>query len=167
MKQIGMKYGLFTGLFYIVVGTLNFMFEFSASSTMAGIATWVITFGITFAIVYVAVKEYREEFGSMSAGQGLKLGVTIGLIAGLIAAVFTFIYTQWLDPDAMTRQMQATMDSMEDRGMSDEEIEAAMSISEKFMDPMFTLPVTIISYTIGGLIKGVISGSILKKDVPV
>jgi len=167
MMQLAKKYGLLAGLVYIIVGLINLMFELSAAGNMAGILLWAIPFFGTFAIVYVAVKEFREENGSLTTGQGVKLGVTIALIAAVLGSVFTLIYTQLIDPEVMTRQMEIMVETWEDQGMSDDQIEQARTWSETLMNPFLAIPFTIIWYVIGGLIKGAISGYKLKQDAPV
>lgn len=164
MKQIGIKYGVIAGFIYIIIGLMNFMFELSAQGGMTGILMWIVSFGLTFAVVYVAVKELREENGSLTTGQGVKLGVMIGLIAALMASAFTIIYTQLIDPNVMMDQMAAIEEGWENQGMSDEQIEQARGFTEPFMNLAFAIPITILTYVIGGLIKGAISGAILKQE---
>ncbi len=164
MKQLGIRYGVFAGFVYIIVGLLNYMFSLSAQGGMAGILMWVVSFGATFAIVYIAVKEFREENGSLTTGEGVKLGVLIGLIAALMASAFTVIYTQLIDPNVMMDQMAAIEEGWENQGMTDEQIEQARGFTEPFMQLTFAIPITILTYVIGGLIKGAISGAILKQE---
>ncbi|RLD18867.1 MAG: hypothetical protein DRI69_09550 [Bacteroidetes bacterium] len=167
MKQLGIRYGLFAGGFYVVVGLINYMFELSTQGSMAGVLLWLVPFAVTFAIVYIAIKEFREENGSLTTGEGVKLGVLIGLVAALLASVFTVIYTQLIDPNVMTDQLAAVVETWEDQGMGDDEIEQALKFTEPFMTLTFAIPATIISYVIGGLIKGSISGAVLKQEAAV
>ncbi len=167
MKQVGIKYGVIVGMFYIIVTTLDFMFGLSTGGIFHAIGLSILNFLITFAIVYVAVKELRDDVNSMTTGVGLKLGITIGLIAGVIASVFTLIYTGWIDPDAMARQMEASAQILEDFGMSEEDIETALERQSEKKSAVRTVGTTILWLALWGLLKGVISGAILKQDPPV
>lgn len=162
-----MKYGMIAGLTYIIVGLVNLMFDLAAKGQMLGILLWLLPFLATFAIIYVAVKELREENGSLTTGQGVKMGVRIALIAAVMASIFTVIYTQLIDPDVLARQMELVEQTWEDQGMSDADIEQARGFTEPFMNPYITVPFTIIWYVLGGLIKGAISGSMLKRDAEI
>ena len=167
MKQLAIKYGVIAGAIYVIVGLVNLMYELSAQGGMMGVALWAVPFVLTFAVVYVAVKEFREENGSLTTGQGVKLGVTIGLIAAIIGSIVTIIYTQLIDPDVMARQLEMLVETWENQGMTDEQIEQAKGWTEPFMKPYFSVPFTIIWYVLGGLIKGAISGAVLKRETTI
>ena len=64
----------------------------------------------------------------------------------------------------MMDQMAAIEEGWENQGMSDEQIEQARGFTEPFMNLAFAIPITILTYVIGGLIKGAISGAILKQE---
>jgi len=165
--QIAKKYGLIAGMVYVIIELIKNMYELWANGGWTSFVLWIIPFMLTFAITYVAVKELREEDGSLTTGKGVKLGVTIGLIAGLLTGVFTLIYTQLIDTNLIARVLEVIEEGLEDQNMEEGQISQTLKIYEVLLNPIMTIPVTVISYVIGGLIKGAISGAILKRDVEV
>ena len=164
MNNPGVKYGLIAGLVYIIFGLINYLFDLSTSNQAMGAVIWLGAFLATFAVTFVACREKRDNSGSITVSEGIKLGVTIALIAGILAGLFTVLYTMVIDPDVMARQLEMVEQQWEEQGMSDEQIEQSRQWVTMFQNPVLTVPFTIIFYVIGGLIKGAISGAILRRD---
>ncbi len=164
MNNPGVKYGLIAGLVYIIIGLINYLFDLSTTNQAMGFVIWLVAFLATFAVVFVACREQRDTAGSISVSEGIKLGVTIALVAGVLAGLFTVLYTKVIDPDVMTRQLEMVEQQWEEQGLSDEQIEQSRKMITMFQNPVLTVPFTIIFYVIGGLIKGAISGAILRRD---
>ena len=164
MKNVGVKYGLICGLVVVIAQLAGNLLEIQSMGRGAGLLSWFLVFAITFALVFAACKEFREENGNITVGEGLKIGVTCGLLAGLIGGVFGILYTQVIDPEFTERMMETMRDAWEEQGMTDEQITQAEKMTSMFVNPIWSVPVAIIWYVIGGLIKGPIAGAILRRS---
>ena len=163
MQKLGIRYGLICSLVYIIGSLVNNLMSSGTPNQMMQFLVNIVMFGVTFYLVYIAIKEWRESEDVMSAGKGLKMGVLIGLIAGVVASVFSLIYWTVIEPDFFEKTLAATEDAYIEQGMSDEQIEQILGVTRKILNPVVLIPITIIWVVFWGLIKGAISGSILKK----
>jgi uncharacterized membrane protein YagU involved in acid resistance len=128
--------------------------------------TGVITIA-TFFVIYYGIKYYRDEVneGLLSLGEAVKMGLFIALVAGIIAALFGLLYNQVIDPGYMESQFEAMREGLEERGLSDEQIEQQMTFMNMLLNnPVLTVAFTIVWTAILGLLKALIAGAILKKE---
>jgi len=167
MQKLGTKYGLICGLVYIIFGMGSILMgDGGQSSPVLGILLGLGILISTFLVIFYGVKEYRDNVngGSLTVGEAVKLGALIALIGGLLAGAFTLLYNYVIDPGYMDRVMDNTREQMEDRGMTDEQIDQAMGWSEMFRSPLLGAAFSIVWYCLWGLVKGLISGAILKQE---
>lgn len=167
MRQTGMKYGLICGLVYIVFNLINTLLGTQTSGNMMmSFLVNIVMFAATFYVIYLGVKEFRDAVnaGTLTIGDGVKLGLMIGLIAGLIAAVFGYIYQTFIDPEMMERILDETRRNLEERGMTDEQVDQALWGAKMMQNPALTAGLSILWITFWGLIKGLIAGAILKRQ---
>lgn len=168
--SITMKWGLITGMVYVIFSLINNMLGlqdaggFSAKAVLSNAAL----FGATLFTIYLGVKEARDTDGGgyMTFGQGFKSGMAISLITALIASVFTFIYLKFIDPGFLDKIMAMTQDQWEKQGMSEEQIEAAQKYSGFMMNAWAFSLIMIVSVLFWGLIKSLIAAAILKNEAP-
>jgi hypothetical protein len=163
--QTGLKYGLITSLLGIIASLILY-------STGSGDPTGSsLQFGVSI-IIYVtglylgfdAFKRGNEGFASL--GELVKVAIFIGLITGGISGVFTYIYMQYIDSDIMTKIFDQQRLVLEDKGLSDKEIDQALEMAKSFMSPKFLIPIQIITSVITLTILGLIVGAIMKKNRP-
>jgi ammonia channel protein AmtB len=153
-RSVGMKYGLFMS----VIAILYFVVMNVAGIDMSeGIGRWG-SFIFYIVLIVLAHKNYKENGnGFMSYGEGMGITFWLALITSVISSVFTYIYIKFIDDSFVKKIMEKQEEAMADRGMSQEQIDQAMSITEKFMTPgmMFVFGL------IGGLIMILICGLII------
>lgn len=167
MQKLGMKYGLICGLVYVIFGMGSILLGPEAqSSLITGMLLGLATVVSTFFVIFYGVKEFRDSVngGSVTIGEAVKLGALIALIAALLAAAFTLFYNFVIDPGYADRMMDATREQFEDRGMTDEQIDQAMGWGEMLRSPVLQAAFTVVWYSLWGLLKGLISGAILKRE---
>ena len=93
-------------------------------------------------IVYIAgmiygANAYKKVIGNgfLSYGKAFSVSYVIAMIAAVIGVIYSLILTEVIDPSIMTRAMEASEQRLIDRGMTDAQIEQAMSFSERFSNP--------------------------------
>lgn len=101
-----------------------------------GIGRWG---GLIFnvGVLVMAHKYFKDNNGNgfMSYGQGFGIGTWISLINCVIYSVFFYIYVKFIDTGFVKMMMEKQEQQMIDRGMSEEQVQQAMSMTEKFMTP--------------------------------
>jgi hypothetical protein len=154
-RSVGIRYGLIMGLisvaYFVILNT-------AGVDTTQGIGQWAsIIFLI--AIIVLAHKYFKDNGdGFMSFGQGIGISFWISLVSSAISSIFTFIYVKFIDTGFIANMMDKQRTALEERGgMSDEQIDAAMSMTSKFMTPGMMLVFGII----GGVIITVIVALII------
>jgi len=162
-RGVGMQYGVIVGIIMIIYGTLlqvsGLALEYQSLS--------YINYIFLAVVIYLAHKKFKEDGdGFMSYGQGLGIGFWMSLIGGVISMVFSYIYMSFIDSTIMEQAMDKARYDMEEKGMSDAQIDQAMSITEKFMTPEMIFVMGIVGMLIFGFILSLIVSAITKKTDP-
>ena len=129
--------------------------------------------GIIGLAVYIiaqvmGVRHHRDNElgGYISFGRAFVVCLVIAIIMAVIASIFNYIYLNFIDPEAMDRAIEAIREQYEEMGMSEEDIENALSMVDMTKSPLMQLGGGIIGGAIMGGITGLITGAIMKKEPP-
>ena len=153
-RSAGTRYGVIMAVISIVLFIIMSLAEIDMSQ---GIGRWA-SIPIYLVVIYLAQKYYLDNGdGFMSYGQGMGITWWLGLVSTAIYMAFFYIYIKFIDSSFVETVKQNQMDQMAQRGMSDAQIEQAMSFSEAFMSPEAML----IFGFIGGLVFILICGLIV------
>ncbi len=165
-----LKWGLITGMVYIAQSLVSNLLGIQQKGMGSGIGILmlVVVVAITFYTIYLGVKEQRDENqnGYITTAEGFKLGLKIAFIAGLMAGVFTLLYMTVIDPDMTDKMMEAAEEEWDKQGMDEDQRAMARKFGGMFMNPFLLAAFSVIWITLWGMVKGVIAGSMLKKDPP-
>jgi len=164
-----LKWGLITGMVYVFFSlATNMMGIQESGNKMLGFGMGAVILVLSFFPIYLGVKEARDQDlgGYLTLGQGFLTGFKIALIAGVISAVFTFIYTNFIDPAYFEHLMDGAESQWDDAGMPEENREMARKWTGYIMNPITWSILALLSALFWGLIKGLVSGAMLKKDAP-
>ena len=124
VRSVGMKYGVISSIIGIVFFLILSISGLNAFDNKWG---WV-NMVISVIILILAHKNFKDEGdGFMSYGQGVGIGFWVALTGLVIGGLFTFVYANFIDTGVMDLMYQNQYDQMEARGMSDEQIETAVS----------------------------------------
>ncbi|OAD44751.1 DUF4199 domain-containing protein [Polaribacter atrinae] len=124
----------------------------------------VISIAMTTALIVFGIKKYKElNKGFISWGQGVKIGVGICILSTLITAIYQYIFMTYIEPDFMQQAMELQNQVYLDSGMTEEQIEAANEIGQKFQSPGILAAISIIGAAILGFIISAIASAIMKK----
>lgn len=161
--SVGMKGGLYTGLVLVIFSLVTYLLDLGQNQALSTIFILV-----SFIIgIYLTHKAFKEQGnGYMSYGQGLGLGVVLGLISGALGAIFSIIYLNLIDDTMLQRQMDQARYQLEEQGMSDAQIDQAMSVSEMMTSPIAMFFITILTYLFFSFIIALIVSAFTKKTDP-
>jgi hypothetical protein len=164
------KWGLITGMVYVIFSLISNMMgiQQGGSGGGIGILIYLLQWGGTFFTIYLGIKEIRDSElgGYISVGQSFRKGMGIALIGGVISGIFTLVYMNFIDPEMSDRILEGAEDQWEQANMPEEQREMSRKVTGYFLNPFIMAPFVIVWITLGGMIKSLIAGSILKKEEP-
>ncbi|MEZ4887846.1 MAG: DUF4199 domain-containing protein [Chitinophagales bacterium] len=158
---IALRYGVIVAGIGILFTIILFLLEMDTSS-LAQVLGYLVLIGGMLA----GILEYRDQAnqGFINHGQVISVGVLIAVIAAFILGLFSIIYMQYINPEMMEQVILIQEEKFIEQGMSDDQIEKAISMMRKFSHPMFSIPFTVLWYAFVGLAVSAIAGFFVKKD---
>lgn len=154
------NWGFILGLALIGISLVLYLLDM----TEAKWASWV-SYAVIAALIYVGTQAKRvQQGGVLSYGQGLGTGVGITFFGSILVAFYTFVFFRFIDPDMLQELLLRTEDEMYNQGLPDDQIEIAMNMTKKFMQPGPMAAMVVLSYTFVGFLISLVTAAILKKD---
>lgn len=105
--------------------------------------------------------------GFMTYGQGFKYTLLFSMWYGIIMAIWTILFFSVIAPDLTDRILELSRQNMESQGMPEDQIEIGIEMARKFTSPAMMAIFGLIGNFILGLLLGLITSAIAKKDKPV
>ncbi len=163
VARVALKYGLIVAVASIVYNTILLISELNQNQALTSLGLIILVIGMVY-----AMRDYRSQNeGYMSYGQGLGIGTLMAGISGLLSSAFTMLYTQFIDPNLMNSALDKAREDLEQRGMSDAQIESAMEVSEKMMSPGILFAMGVFFSILFGFIIALIVAAIMRRNRPV
>jgi len=159
-------YGLYTGIALIITTLLFYVLDLYAEK-------WVGYFGYAILLggIIMGTLSYRNKYlgGFITYGQSVSTGFLTGLFAAILSSIFTFIFVSVIGDDYLQTIMETAEESMisRDPDMSDEELDLAMKMTERMMNPTWISILAFLGYTVLSLVFALIASIFIKKDVSV
>jgi len=128
VRSVGLKFGAISAIVNIVFFLILALSGLGAFDNKWG---WI---GMIFSIVILvlAQKNFKDEGdGFMSYGQGVGIGFWISVVAVIVGAVFTYTYANIIDPATMETFYEKQYADMQEKGMSEDQIDVAVSWTKK------------------------------------
>ncbi|RNI24478.1 DUF4199 domain-containing protein [Rufibacter latericius] len=160
--SVGVRFGIMTGFASIIFSLVLYLTGLHLNKGVSYLGTIIPIIGIVMAYRYYK----RENHGFMSYGQGLGTGTILATVSGVLSGVFTYIYLKFVDSNIIQQIRNASIEEMENKGMSDEQIEQATSMTEKFTTPEMMLVFGVVGAVILGFILSLIIAAIMKRNRP-
>lgn len=162
-------YGLLFGVIMVLEFVIGYVMNIDPQTNKGyGITINVLNFLILpLSFIFLGCNNFKTNLNSgfVSFGECLKIGVTICVIAALISSVFMGVFGM-IFPEYFEQMLSKMRIIMAEKSpqMTSEQIDMAISMTKKFMSPIFAIPITIVMYAFIGLIYSLIVGAIVKKD---
>ncbi len=121
---------------------------------------------IQLVVLFFLLKSYRDNFrhGQITYGQSVGAGVIIYLYYAIIMAIFGYLLYTVIDPGLMKKALAVAESKMAGKGLSQEQIDSAMSFTSKMMKPAFTAIFGLFGTMIGGTIISLIVSIFVKRE---
>ena len=161
-RSVGIRYGLIMSVlsiaFFVIMNVAGLDMQ-----GPVGYLGWVIT----AVMLFLAHKYYKEQGdGFMSIGQGVGIGFWAGTVSSIISSIFTYVYIKFIDDGFLQMIKDKQIEGMQDRGMSDEQIEQAMEFASAFSSPEAILGFGIVFGILAAVIIGLLVSLITKNNNP-
>lgn len=144
-----MMYGLYLGIAITLFSVILYVAGQTANKSLSYITFLLYAIGIIVAQINYRNKELN---GTISYGQAVGIGVAMMLFAGIISALYTIIIFK-IDPGLIDQIKTMQEEAMLKQGLSQDQVDAGMSMASKMMTPGFI--------AISGLIVSVLFGTII------
>lgn len=156
-----LKYGLLTGTAMVLLSLLLYVMDV----TMSG---WVqyASLVILLAGIVIGNLAFRDKCsgGFLSYGRSLGSGVLISVFAGLLMAIYSYLFFSFFDPGELVKLTQIAEDKMFEQGLSDEQVDQAMSMTKMFMTPVFISISSLFSMALWGTVFSLLVSIFIKKN---
>jgi hypothetical protein len=165
VRTNGIYFGLLAGVGMIIFSLIMFITDLYMNKTVNWIGYLILIAGMIWGTL-----EYRKKYagGFLSFGKAFGSCFWIGLIAGIIGTIYFFLFVKFIHPGFVAELLdQSRANMLEARpDMSEEEMEQALAMSQKFMSPIMMTIWGLVTYIAMSAILGLILGLFLKKEDP-
>jgi len=161
MVKIALNNGLIAGLVGValtllasITGIYNMADDFTGESSWNSTLINVISFVILIYFMIKSMKEYKYYVleGMMSYWDALKVGLLTGFISSVISSLFLLIYLGLIEPDLIVQVQENAIYEMEEQNLGEQELEAAKSMMNWFMNPVIFALTSLFSGTFFALL---------------
>jgi hypothetical protein len=168
-RHLALRYGAIWGGVSILTSLIGYLTKTDGSLPDTGPVKWVYTFiglGVAVWAIATAIRTDRDQQlgGYIGLGRCVGIGTLTGLIAGAIGAVFTMIYMTVINPGFAAEMEEMMIAQWEAEGLSEEEIDLAMSMSSLVTDPVMLSIWQTFAGAFLGLIIGLVAGLVMKRE---
>lgn len=163
LTQTFLKWGLLGGIASATIGLILFMLNIDSSS-------WIsyVSIVILIAVIIAGSYEYRDKLagGFANFKQLLGFAMKITLVYALFTSFWSIAYMEFIDTELLGRMLLETEISLENQGLSDEQIDQTMDLTEKMMQAPYFFLVSMFNTALLGLLISLLSSLILRKEKP-
>lgn len=159
--RTAMIYGLYIGVILMLYSVILYVTGQTQNTTL-GYLSFLI-YGATIVVAQISYRN-RELDGTISYSQALGFGVAIMLFSGIITALYTIILYSFIDPTLIDQIKTMQEEAMLQKGMSEDQIEAAMSVASKMMTPAAMSIMGLLGSVFIGTLISLISSIFVKKQ---
>jgi uncharacterized membrane protein YjgN (DUF898 family) len=138
MWPMALRYGLLTALVLFAFGMLLELSGLVDPVARKGTGyTYLITFAVLFGGLYLAIKEYKKECGNkITFGTALKFATLTSVVIAILGGILALVQMTLINPDMVDQIREYAIADMENRGMTEEQIEQGRKVMEVTTTPV-------------------------------
>lgn len=160
--KFALTYGLITGIATIVISLVYYVLDVPRESPIQ-YATYLVYIA---GMVYGA-NVYKNEYGNgfLTYGKAFSISYLIAILAAIIGSIYAYVFIKYIDPSVIAQSMEAAEQRLIDQGnMSDAQIDDALEISARFMNPLMMSIMAFVWNAIVLAIIGLVTSIFVKKE---
>ena len=158
-------YGVCTGLVMIVYTLIMYVANLYLNQTLQYVSFVVLIAGMVFGAI-----QYRkvELNGYMTYKQAFLVNFLIGMFSTIVSIIFFFFYIKYINTGLMDELLAQVRTKMEAKAgsMSQEQMDQAMSMTERFMTPVWMVVWGFLGNTFWAAVFSLIIAIFLRKKDP-
>tara|TARA_B100000029_G_C17354999_1_gene880368 strand:- start:381 stop:902 length:522 start_codon:yes stop_codon:yes gene_type:complete len=166
-RKFAMNYGAVLGLFLIAIALIMWVV---GADDKESIIPSLLNNGITIAFITYAIIQYRDinNNGFISYASSLKLGTTIAFFSSVILSFYSLIFISYIDTDTLSEVIKMTEQTLLEANpeISDEELDMALEMTGKFMQPHWIMIMGVLGGTFMGFLYSLVISIFVKKEDP-
>lgn len=159
--KAGFIYGAILGLILIIYTVLLYVMDQSFNKGLG-----YVSFLFMAAMIFYGAKSYRDNNlgGFISYGRALGISMIIILVAGIISTIYFLIHASVIDTEYISKLIAASEEELLKKGMSDDQIEMALSMQKKMMKPAIMGIFAFLGTAFWGFIIALLTSIFVKKQ---
>ena len=161
--HIALKWGLLGGISTALLGLVLYLLNVERAS-------WLnyVVFGLLIGVIIMGTYEYRDSVleGFANFKKLLGIGLLIALVFGIVNALWGVYYMEFLNPTLLNDLMLDTEISMEEQGISDEQIKQTLNVMKTMMKPHFFFVTSLLNMLLVGLFGSSLTSLVMRKEKP-
>lgn len=160
-----LKFGLITGAALIGVSLLMYILDLPFKHPLGYLSMVALVGGMIWAALV-----YKNEYsgGFISYGKAFTIGLFVALIAGVLSSIYSYLFFTVFDPDAFAKIMELSIEQAEEKmapqGLSEEQMEAGISMTKAFTSPVAIAIMSFLTNAIFGGVVMLIAAIFIKKE---
>ncbi|WP_225901846.1 DUF4199 domain-containing protein [Zobellia barbeyronii] len=162
--KFAFNYGLLVGGIGIAFGIMLYTMDMHYERGLAvqGTQTLILVVGIVLGIYQFK----KSNLNYLTISEALKVGAGVALIAGILGILYFYVFSSYVEPEYMDKMYEiAKQEALVDNPkLTEEEIDKGIEMQKSFS--WMSYPIILIMNILIGLVVGVITGLILKKEKP-
>ena len=166
-RKFAMNYGVVLGLVLVALAVIMWS---AGIDDKQSIIPGLLNNVLTIAFIAYAIIQYRDinNNGFISYASSLKLGTTIAFFSSIILAFYSVIHISYIDTKALSEIIKLTEQTMLEAQpeISDEELDLALQMVSKFMQPHWMMIMGMLGGTFMGFLYSLIISIFVKKEDP-
>ncbi len=158
------KYGALAGSAILVFSLMLYSMDMIYQQN---VAISLIPFVVVASSIVLGIFQFKTgSLGFLSLSEALKIGTGVGVVAGIISVLYLLVLSNVIEPDYIDNMFAAQRETImtDNPQLTDEQIDQGFEMQKKLA--WIGYPVALIMYALFGLIVGLITGLILKKQKP-
>ena len=154
-------FGVLTGLGLIIYTLILYIFDSTTNQTLGYLSMLILAIGI-----FLSAKTFRDQSkdGFINYSQALGVSVLTAFYASILLAVYMYVFYKFIDPEAIQPMIDQAEREMYRQGIEGEQLDQAMQMSKKFMQPGWMAGMAILGNTFWGTIISLITSIFVKRE---
>ncbi len=156
-------YGAYVTVVLIILSLVFYVLDLFGQNWTGYVSYTVLLLGVVLSSYH-----YRDKYlgGIITYGQSFKTGFLTALFAAIGSGVFTYIFISLMPPEFIQNMLQQTEDKMFESNpdLTDEQIDMAMNMTKKFMNPGMMAGMAFLAYTFFGVIFSLLTSIFVKRE---
>ncbi len=166
-RRFAMNNGAVLGLMLVAIAVIMWVVGVDAKESMS---VSILNSIITIVFIAYTIIQYRDTIseGFISYAESLKLGTTIAFFSSIIVTFYQFIHFSYIEPDSLKEILTLTEQAMLESNpeISDEELDLALEMTSKFMQPHWMMIMGMLGGTFMGFLYSLVISIFVKKEDP-